>query len=216
MELLKQQSVPTVPASGSGDNRHPLQGNCLTALAVAFRCLLATVVLFGAASLSAVETAKAPEYSVKAAFIMNFIRYTTWPESAFATQESPLIIGVLGNNPFDDVLVKTAQRQLGSRRIEVRSIDSATEASVCHLVFIGESERKNEEAWIAALKGKPILVIGESGQTIKRGGALEFIIVKERVRFEASMPAMKAAGIKCSSEMLRYARTVYRTNDGSQ
>ena len=178
-----------------------------------FTTLLIVLVLLISPLAEAVETSLVPEYNVKAAFLVNFVRYTSWPEKSFVSPDAPIIIGVLGANPFGDVLAKTAQLQQGPRGIEFHQISSVEEAAKCQLVFISEREKKNEALWIAALKDKPILIVGESGQTIRRGGLLEFIVVKDRVRFDASLPAMDAAGLKCSAKMLASARTVFRTNE---
>lgn len=40
------------------------------------------------------------EEQVKAAYIFNFATFTTWPESAFSSSESPVVIGIVGDDPF--------------------------------------------------------------------------------------------------------------------
>ncbi len=179
---------------------------------VRFSGLLLGVALTGGPLLAA-ESAAMPEYSVKAAFLVNFVRYTTWPEHTFATDNTPIIIGVLGANPFVDVLAKTAENQQGGRRIAIRHVDTTEEAAECNVVFISEREKKNEATWIAALRKKPIVTIGESGETISRGGLLEFVTINNRVRFDASLGAMEGAGLKFSARLLQSARTIYRSKD---
>src|SRR5512147_2223822 len=46
-------------------------------------------------------------YKVEAAFLRNFARYVTWPAGAFAHARSPWRVGILGRDPFGDVLEKT-------------------------------------------------------------------------------------------------------------
>ena len=45
-----------------------------------------------------------PEYKIKAAFLYNFAKLTDWPANAFSTTQSPLVIGVLGRDPFGALL----------------------------------------------------------------------------------------------------------------
>jgi hypothetical protein len=45
------------------------------------------------------------EYAVKAAFVYNFAQFTQWPPEAFESADSPLVIGVLGeNNPIEPAM----------------------------------------------------------------------------------------------------------------
>src|SRR5437016_2410938 len=63
------------------------------------------------------------EYEVKAAFLLNFTKFTEWPPSAFADAQAPLAICLLGNDPFGHGLDDAVQgetvngRQLAIRRI---------------------------------------------------------------------------------------------------
>ena len=177
--------------------------------------LLAALLLpaFSAAEKSAAVPLEAPSSSVKASLLANFAKYTTWPDGTFATPETPVIIGVLGPEALIEIIDQTAQKTHGARRIVVRAISTVDEAIQCQLVYITEEERKNETAWFTALKGKPVVTVGESGQTIRRGGQLEFAIEKGRLKFDASWPAMEAAGVKFRSDMLKFARNVFRSTE---
>src|SRR5271163_1246273 len=44
------------------------------------------------------------EYPLKAVFLLNFAQFTDWPTNAFDQPDSPLVIGVWGNDPFGAVL----------------------------------------------------------------------------------------------------------------
>ncbi len=151
----------------------------------------------------------APEYNLKAGFLTRFVQYTVWPESVFPTTNSPIVIGVLGADPFGDVLKKTAQDETAGRPLRVLHVDSLEAAARCQLVFISKLEDEHEAEWLAALRRLPILTVGESGHTIERGGILQFDIADDRVRFDANWTAMKDAGLKISTPMLLSARKVF-------
>jgi hypothetical protein len=156
------------------------------------------------------EPAPVPEYNAKAGFLVAFQSYVTWPADVPATPASPLVLCVLGRDPFGAVLDETAAARIGARPLRVRRIDSPNDAGDCQIVFIGKTESTREAQWLAALKWKPILTVGESGKTVERGGAVEFGAVRDRVAFEVSLPAAEQAGLKVSSDMLAHARKVYR------
>src|SRR4051812_12970096 len=62
---------------------------------------LAALVLLGAVNpIAAAETAPSAAYQLKAVFLFNFAQFVEWPAGAFRAANSPLIIGVLGENPF--------------------------------------------------------------------------------------------------------------------
>ena len=62
------------------------------------------------------------------------------------------------------------------------------------------------------MRDKPILTVGESGQTLALGGVVEFVELakrEKRLRFEVSRTAITQAGLKLDSRMLSSARQVY-------
>lgn len=159
--------------------------------------------------------APVPEYNAKAGYLLRFTRYVEWPAEMFANPTAPLVIGVLGVNPFGDALDRTV-RGLKSqgRPIEVRYVQTAEEAARCQVVFIARQQERDESVWLRALHGKPVLTLTESEQGIAEGAVLSFVLEKEltgiKVRFDASLPAAHAARLQLGADMLRFARKVYR------
>jgi hypothetical protein len=44
------------------------------------------------------------EYALKAVFLYNFCRFIDWPKSAFASPDEPIVIGIIGEDPFGSLL----------------------------------------------------------------------------------------------------------------
>lgn len=64
-------------------------------------CTLVLLLLWSAPS----RSAEAPsEYQVKAAFLYKFARFVEWPATSFADSTAPLVIGILGEDPFGPML----------------------------------------------------------------------------------------------------------------
>src|SRR5688500_18748603 len=92
--------------------------------------------MFLAAVLLAATARAAPEYSIKAGYILLFTRYVEWPASAFATPTAPIVVCVLGADPFGSVLDETLAGQLSHKRpLSVRRVSNADAAEQCHVVF---------------------------------------------------------------------------------
>jgi hypothetical protein len=158
-----------------------------------------------------------PEYNAKAGYLLKFTRYVEWPEGTFATSADPLIIGVLGTNPFGDVLEKTVQglKSQDGRPIKVRLIATVEEAAKCQVVFIARKQERNEALWVQSLRGKPILTITESTPGLASGAVLALFLEKNlrgetKPVFSASLPAARKAGLKLSADLLQFARKVLR------
>src|SRR5665811_471941 len=77
------------------------------------------------------------EYQVKAFFLYNFARYVEWPSEAFKAANAPIVICILGENPFGGALEQAvAGKVLGARPFVVRQISDIPSASSCHILFV--------------------------------------------------------------------------------
>src|SRR5438876_476882 len=52
------------------------------------------------------------EYQIKAAFLLNFVRYVEWPSSAFEAAGTPLVLCVPEQNPFGNALDRTVAGEI--------------------------------------------------------------------------------------------------------
>ncbi|WP_157995586.1 YfiR family protein [Peristeroidobacter soli] len=176
--------------------------------------------MFLFAALLAAPVHAEPEYSIKAGYILLFTRYVEWPSSAFATPTAPIVICVLGADPFGTVLDETMAGQESQQRpLSVRRVSDAEDAENCHVVFIatspnGQPMSERTTQWLQLLAHHPVLIITEHLAALDRGAMLSFVSEFEggqaRIRFEASLPPMHRAGLTASSQMLIAARKVHR------
>jgi len=158
---------------------------------------------------AAAQPTVAQESRVKAAYIVKFTQYTNWPTTAFASDTSPIVIGVIDPSLLTTDLEQEARRITSPRRIEIRTVSTADEAAHCHAVFFGRTDARQEENWLPALQEKPILTVGETDRTIKHGAVIRLVTEGKKVLFEVSRPAMDRASLKISTDMLRYAKAVH-------
>ena len=147
------------------------------------------------------------EYSVKAAFLLNFARFTQWPASAFQNTQSPFSICVLGEDSFGPALDQLVEGEsvLG-RRVVVQRLRKPPATKACHLLFVGASEK--EARRVLAGVGGAVLTVGESPEFLSDGGIIAFVLESRRVRFDVSLSAAAQAGLTISSRMLTVARSV--------
>ena len=97
----------------------------LPALSFGFRfcCLILAwqIIVTGTPAAAQTPPIRSLEYKVKAAYLFNFAKYTEWPERAFSSPEAPIVIGILGSDPFGDLLESTiSDRRVGTRNVVVK------------------------------------------------------------------------------------------------
>jgi hypothetical protein len=146
------------------------------------------------------------EYQLKAAFLLNFAKFIEWPPAAFADATKPIVLGILGENPFGDVLKRTIQdKTVNNRPLEVREFPAAAEPTNCHILFIVTSEKARLPEILANLRGASVLTVGEMDHFTESGGMINFVRQGNKIRFQINEVAAKKVGLKISSKLLSLA-----------
>ena len=179
-------------------------GNSL-ALKIVLGCLLSLCFL-GPLS-GRVQAQSSSEYQVKAAFLYNFAKFVDWPEDALGNSNAPLIIGVIGDDPFGGALDQAINgRTINGRAMLVRRLKWGHDLRSCHILFISSSERKRLPQIIQSLRGASVLTVGDMGQFNQQGGIINFILQANKVRFEINSRGADQARLKISSKLLSLAK----------
>jgi hypothetical protein len=171
---------------------------------------LACVVLFlAAASGVRAESAEAREYQLKAVFLYNFALFVDWPPGAFEGDQSPIVIGVLGSDPFGAYLDEVANNEkVNNRPLAIRRFHRVEDVSNCQILFVGISSPSQLAEVFSSLKGKSILTVGEAEDFSRLGGMIRFFTEHNKVRLRINLAAARSAGLKISSKLLRPAEIV--------
>jgi hypothetical protein len=149
------------------------------------------------------------EYQLKAAFILNFAKFVEWPPAAFAEPASPIVLGILGNNPFGDALERTIQdKTINNRPLVIKGLRTSAEATNCHILFISASEEARLQEIFDGLRGASVLTVGEAANFIQKGekgGMINFFRQGNKIRFQINEVAAKKVELKISSKLLSLA-----------
>ncbi len=166
-------------------------------------------VLFSSRLEAPAETPPPQEYQLKAVFLFNFAQFVDWPPKAFPEAQTPLIIGVLGQDPFGVYLDETVRGEtVNNRPLTVQRYHRVEEIKTCHVLFISRSEVDRLEKILADLKGRNILTVSDAEGFAARGGMIRFIIEKNKIRLRINLEAAKDADLVISSKLLRPAEIV--------
>src|SRR5258707_10127191 len=109
------------------------------------------------------ESSDSSEYLIKAGFIFNFAKFVEWPTAAFPQPDSPIVIGILGTDPFGTIIHQIVQdKKVGARGFVVKRLTRAAELKQlkeCKILFVGASERAHLDELVQIVKGLPILTV---------------------------------------------------------
>ena len=142
------------------------------------------------------------EANLKAAFIYNFTKYIDWGSY---NQDSTFVIGVAGDSPIIESLnAIAAADKIDNKRVVVKTINSGAEISNCDLVFISKECRMSLN-YILSKTRPGVLTISEHPGFAEAGTAFNFVVVNNRLKFEANLKAISAAGLKAGSQLLKLA-----------
>jgi hypothetical protein len=159
-----------------------------------------------------------PEYQVKAACLYNFAKFVDWPPRAFADQKSPIVFGVLGENPFGNTLEGIIKNKtINGRTLMIKRSRRAEDLKDCHILFISHSEEARQAQILKSLEGLSILTVGDTEEFLANGGIINFKMQNNKVRFEVNKVTAERAALKISSELLDLAiavRAAHQEKDG--
>jgi len=165
-------------------------------------------------------------------YLLNFTEYVEWPAKAFADAQSPLVVGIIGEDPFGEVLAAQAEGHRGARRLEVRQFKGimefraqvtpgrrqeelearrrakARKLRACHVLYVSQSEDAFLSQVLRTVRQANVLTVGDKPSFARRGGVIGFFEDDGRLAFEVNLAAAEAAGLKISSKLLTLAKVI--------
>ncbi|HYB99853.1 MAG TPA: YfiR family protein [Candidatus Limnocylindrales bacterium] len=194
-------------------------GSCrLAAWALSVSVVVAAAAPALAQGIDAQKAAK-----LKAAYLLNFVKYAQWPEECFDSPTSPIVITLAGQCDVTDVLaeVVSATEPVGGRAVTLRRAavpgDGASEeqwASVyesmkpAHLLYICGLPAPRVQAILRGVADGDVLTVSDIPMFAASGGMLGFVLRGNRIIFEANLDAIQRSRIAVSAKVLQLAQIV--------
>jgi hypothetical protein len=149
------------------------------------------------------------EYRVKAAFLLNFAKFVSWPPKTFTNSDAQINICIVGQDPFGLILDQTITGEyVDKREIRAHRLSSIGDFRGCNILFISRAEREHSRQLLSRLSQTNVLTVAEFSGFAESGGMVEFLIDAGKVRFYINAAAAEAAGLRFSSQLLRVAKEV--------
>lgn len=195
----------SVSADGSGAH-WPSRSERLLAIG-RLSTLFALVVMFLLPA--RVEAQETNEYEVKAAFLYNFARFVEWPNNVSADPNAPMVIGILGKDPFGGEIDRAIEgKSVNGHPLAIKRFSTLEAYQYCHILFVSSSEKNNLPRILAAVAKSSVLTVSETDRFAQIGGIINFITTENRIRFEINQAAAARVGLKISSKLLSLGRVV--------
>ena len=157
------------------------------------------------AVISACAQEEAEESNLKAAFLYNFTKYIDWNNT---DSSDVFAIGVLGSSAIYAPLEEIAQTKMANnKRIVVRHFNNPSEITFCNILFISARSPFSLSS-ILDKTGKGTLTVAEEPGFAQKGVAFNFVLINDKLKFEANMKSIADAGLKASSQLLKLAKIV--------
>ena len=166
---------------------------------------LAALAAFGAA----LGQERIEERDVKAAFLFRFASYVEWPEHAFGRPDGTLVIAVAGNDGvYERLAYIVAGRSVGRHPVAARRVNKGESVTGVHILFVGAGAGAWGSELASQARRRPILVVTEADAAGSPASVINFVVTDNRVRFDVSMEAAEANGLRLSALLLSVARQV--------
>lgn len=149
------------------------------------------------------------EYAVKAAFILNFILLTDWPEEIPEVDGGEVVVCVVGFKNLPQSFKSLNNKKVRGKPLRIVAKSSGTTLPPCQVIFY--SEETDTDTLVRSLTSvrlQPVLTIGENSKATRLGGAIHFYKDKDRLRFAINPNVVSEQGLKMSSRLLQIATLI--------
>lgn len=167
----------------------------------------------------AAATAPVSSEALKAAFLVNFVRFTAWPETT-QPDAAPYVLGISGNRGLEDELIRLADRQLvRGRRLRVVRMKHPGDLEGLHVAYFDTTASSQLDVLPASealplLRRRPVLTVSDAADFTSAGGMVRIFREEKALRFEIAPDIARESGLVFSSRLLALA-LIHRSEPAS-
>jgi hypothetical protein len=148
------------------------------------------------------------ELKLKAAFVYNFARLTTWPPTAFADPATPLEACILEDDPVAPALQQAfAGKIVEGHPLTVRRLAGASGWEACHIAYLGTASPDLTREVLRALGGRSVLTVHEQAAA-EADAVIRLFPADRKLRFEVNQSAAEHAQLRLNARLMALAVVV--------
>lgn len=166
------------------------------------KCIVSIVVLMG---LLFSFKSNAQMAKFEALYLYNICRYVEWPASSSSGE---FVIGLVGNNAELEANLKAISKSktIQGRPVVVKSINSPSQGSSCHIVFFSNSAEGQIASYMPVTRNA--LLASESDGAIEMGSDINFFLDGNKLKFDMSNTNLSKKNLRVSADLKQLAASV--------
>lgn len=138
------------------------------------------------------------EYQLKTAYLFHFAELAEWPTSL------PVTICLQGSSPLRNYLPALEAQLIGGKAVHVLRVDRQDNLSDCRILFLSDIAALSPSL-IEQARIRHILLVSDVDGFAEQGGMVQFALRDNKLKLVINLSAVKQAGLKFSSKLLRMA-----------
>jgi hypothetical protein len=147
------------------------------------------------------------EYQLKAVFLWRLAQFTEWPGDAFDGSDSPIVVCVLGDNPFNGALnAAVAGETAHGRKLVVQYPRNTDQLKTCHILYMAGAGPRQAKEISAALAGRSVLTVRDGEEVASfYETVVRFVTEQNKIKLRINLKAASAARLVFDPRLLRMA-----------
>lgn len=146
---------------------------------------------------------------VQAALTYSLLNFVHWQNSAFASDNAPIVICLFSDNEFKNILeLTTKNEKVGGRAIRVTQLERVQTAPECHLLYVDAAQQDKLAAVKLETHYPNALTVGNSENFAKNIGMVEFKQTEAKLKVLVNLKRAEKSQIKILSNLLNIAEIV--------
>ncbi len=165
--------------------------------------LASALILWGSAALCAEIT---PSDKVKAAYLLHFTSYVSWPKHDL----TGVNLCLMGDDPFGsyiDEMVDAKPLNRHGQKIVIQRLQVTDSFKQCHILYEHFDRRDHQSELVGSIQ-PGILYVGDNKNYLASHGMIRFFVRSNRVRLQVNLQRVRTAGLNISSELLKISNVV--------
>ncbi|MBX7144939.1 MAG: YfiR family protein [Oligoflexia bacterium] len=167
--------------------------------------LCAALLLVHGPSTSLTFAQSASEFQVKAAFVLNFLRLSEFPETDL--DRSGYSICILASDSAIEGFKLMNGKLVNGKPVTILSLGEQNQTN-CDALYIAPNHLEQGRTALRRFAKNSTLTIGEAPDLLSDGLVVRFFLEEGKVKFEINVNAVNEKKLKLSSKLLSLARIV--------
>jgi transcription-repair coupling factor (superfamily II helicase) len=147
------------------------------------------------------------EPTLKAAFIVNFVKFATWPDDVLPANAS-IVLCTTDAEVAAALETQVANRTVNERALVVKRVKPNELLRGCSLLYTGRLDARRAKDLLTTLVGTNVLTVGEAEEFAAAGGMIGLFVDQGRMKFAVNLGAVERTRLRLSSQLLTLAKII--------